>query len=163
MERKDIDMVDHPTHYEKGAGHVECIDLLRVLTEGYSGIAAMEVGQFKYLYRMGSKSEEGLSQIDKSIEDVKKLIFYMKDFEKHACAPENGDYLMPDYACDKKYRELEAEFIAQEFTFDKPESIKDLVKRAVKTVYCITATRHIHTVIDTLEEIVKRLQKEPRW
>lgn len=163
MERKDVDMVNHPTHYEKGAGHVECIDLLRVLTEGYSGIAAMEVGQFKYLYRVGSKGEEGLSQIEKSIEDVKKLIFYMNDFKKHGVTTENGGCLLQGYICNKTYRELEAEFIAREFTFDKPDSIKDLVRRAVKTAYCITEIRHINDIIDTLEEIVKRLEKEPRW
>ena len=67
------DRVNHPSYYEKGNGHTESIYLLSILTERFSGIYAGCVMQAKYLYRAGSKSEEGISIFEKAVEDIKKI------------------------------------------------------------------------------------------
>ena len=63
--------VDHPEHYQHPSG-IECIDVARHY--GFS------IGNaIKYLWRAGLKTEEGMADIDKEIEDLHKAIWYIKD------------------------------------------------------------------------------------
>lgn len=68
------DKVNHPSHYtwlEELAG-VEVIDITRHLN--------FNVGNaIKYLLRNGRKSEEGMSDFEKQIEDLKKAEWYIND------------------------------------------------------------------------------------
>ena len=63
--------VDHPSYYQDPSG-VECITVARYRD--------FNIGNaLKYLWRAGFKTEEGISNVDKQIEDLQKAIFYIKD------------------------------------------------------------------------------------
>lgn len=73
--------VNHPIYYMEGplitleTGEsipIECIEVIRDMPT-WKGNA------IKYLWRAGLKSEEGLSQKEKEIEDLKKAIWYIQD------------------------------------------------------------------------------------
>jgi hypothetical protein len=78
--------VNHPDHYntnkptiivgdENGVTQqisIECIDVIRAMPF-WKGNA------IKYLWRAGLKTEEGKSDVEKEIEDLKKAIWYIKD------------------------------------------------------------------------------------
>lgn len=68
------DKVYHPSHYVwlKELCGIEVIDITRHLD--------FDLGNaVKYILRAGKKSEEGYSDLDKTIEDLKKAIFYIND------------------------------------------------------------------------------------
>ena len=68
------DKVNHPSHYTwlKDICGIEVIDITRHLD--------FDLGNaIKYILRAGHKSEEGYSNIDKTIEDLQKAIFYLND------------------------------------------------------------------------------------
>lgn len=63
--------VNHPSYYQDPSG-VECITVARYRD--------FNIGNaLKYLWRAGFKTEEGISNVDKQIEDLQKAIFYIKD------------------------------------------------------------------------------------
>lgn len=64
--------VNHPKHYNSHPSGVECIDIVRHYNFN-TGNA------IKYLWRHGLKSEEGMSNEEKSIEDLQKAKFYIED------------------------------------------------------------------------------------
>lgn len=68
------DKVEHPPHYTwlKDKCGIEVIDITRHM-DFCAGNAV------KYLLRAGYKSEEGYSDKDKAIEDLKKAIWYIND------------------------------------------------------------------------------------
>lgn len=68
------DKVNHPSHYTwlKEKCGIEVIDITRHM-DFDSGNAV------KYILRSGHKSEEGYSDKEKEIEDIKKAIWYLKD------------------------------------------------------------------------------------
>ena len=120
------DMVNHPSYYEKGNGHRECIELLDWLTQGYSGIAAGCIMQAKYLYRTVCKAEEGMTLDQKALQDVKKFHWYMDKFKELARAAAVGDgSLLPDgFSCSLgEQKELLLKDLVYEFTFDKTDEV----------------------------------------
>ena len=68
------DRVNHPSHYTwlKEKCGIEVIDITRHM-DFCLGNA------IKYLLRAGHKSEEGYSDKQKEIEDLRKAIFYIND------------------------------------------------------------------------------------
>lgn len=69
-----IDNVNHPPHYTwlKEKCGIEVIDITRHMD--------FDLGNaIKYILRAGLKTELGLSNIEKQIEDLEKAIFYIKD------------------------------------------------------------------------------------
>ena len=66
------DSVNHPKHYCSHPSGIECIAIAR-----YYDFAIGNA--IKYLWRHGLKTEEGKDDIDKSIEDLEKAIWYIKD------------------------------------------------------------------------------------
>lgn len=66
--------VSHPSHYTwlKEKCGVEVIDITRHL-DFDKGNA------IKYLLRSGYKEEEGMSSIEKEIEDLQKAVWYIED------------------------------------------------------------------------------------
>lgn len=158
-------MVNHPEHYEKSSGnryHPECIELLELLTEGFSGVLALDIGQLKYLYRFGSKKEDGMTISEKAVQDLQKVLWYANDFKKRL-----PDYLV-DFAVngESNKRKILGNFIAEEFAFDKPEKIKSLVRNVVKDAWNIPSSKqHLDenvdiyiTDIEKLIEAVKLLE-----
>lgn len=66
------DMVNHPPHYTSDPSGVECIEITRHRN--------FNVGNaFKYLWRAGLKKDEVLSDTAKTIEDLRKAMFYIED------------------------------------------------------------------------------------
>ena len=64
--------VNHPTHYNSHPSGVECIEIARHYN--------FDVGNaIKYIWRAGLKTEEGMSDVDKEIEDCEKAIWYLQD------------------------------------------------------------------------------------
>lgn len=73
MEDKE-ERVQHPSHYTwlKELCGVEVIDITRHMD--------FDLGNaVKYLLRAGHKSEEGYTDKQKMVEDLRKAIFYIKD------------------------------------------------------------------------------------
>ena len=76
IERNDkeqkADSVNHPAHYNSHPSGIECIEIARHHN--------FNIGNaIKYLWRAGLKSEEGMEDTDKQIEDLNKAIWYIKD------------------------------------------------------------------------------------
>ena len=76
IDRKDkeqkTDNVNHPAHYNSHPSGIECIVIARHHN--------FNVGNaIKYLWRAGLKSEEGMEDTDKQVEDLNKAIWYIKD------------------------------------------------------------------------------------
>ena len=66
------DNVNHPAHYTLHPSGIECIDIVRHY--------CFSIGNaIKYLWRAGLKKEQGIDEIDKEIEDLKKAIWYIND------------------------------------------------------------------------------------
>lgn len=66
------DRVNHPSHYTSDPSGIECIQVTRHRD--------FDIGNaIKYLWRAGLKKEQGLEDIKKEIEDLKKAIFYIND------------------------------------------------------------------------------------
>lgn len=68
------DNVNHPSHYTwlKDKCGVEVIDITRHMDFNLGNA-------IKYILRAGHKKEEGMSDIDKKIEDLQKAVFYIND------------------------------------------------------------------------------------
>lgn len=68
------DRVNHPSHYTwlKEKCGVEVIDITRHLDFDCGNVV-------KYVLRHGHKDEEGMSEVEKAIEDLKKARWYLDD------------------------------------------------------------------------------------
>lgn len=72
IEKQNEERVNHPKHYNSHPSGIECIEIVRHHD--------FNIGNaIKYLWRAGIKTEEGISNRDKQIEDLNKAIFYIKD------------------------------------------------------------------------------------
>ena len=75
MEQKTgikVDNVNHPAHYNSHPSGIECIEITRHHN--------FNIGNaIKYLWRAGLKSEKGMEDADKQVEDLRKAIFYIND------------------------------------------------------------------------------------
>ena len=76
IDRKDkeqkTDNVNHPSHYNSHPSGIECIEIARHHN--------FNIGNtIKYLWRAGLKSEEGMEDADKQVEDLNKDIWYIND------------------------------------------------------------------------------------
>ena len=75
MEQKTeikVDNVNHPAHYNSHPSGIECIEIARHHN--------FNIGKaIKYLWRAGLKSEKGMEDADKQVEDLRKAIFYIND------------------------------------------------------------------------------------
>lgn len=69
------DRVEHPSYYQ-GTNGIECIDIIRHYTCDIANT-------LKYLMRAGHKPEQGMTQEEKEIEDLKKSLFYIDDYRQH--------------------------------------------------------------------------------
>lgn len=69
MDSSEIDLINHPGHYE--TGKLECIDVM-LETQGAEAVKNFCIcNAFKYLYRHKRKS---------GIEDIKKADWYLKKY-----------------------------------------------------------------------------------
>lgn len=161
---KDEKAVDHPSHYEKGNGHIECIDLLSFITADYKGIYALEIGQSKYAYRAGTKGEAGLSTKEKTIQDFKKLKWYLEDFYKRVeidMKINNLSFQDAVYVDGKKeYNKSIADILRREFSYDKPEEIKKYISDYVVLAYCLRNIDDLRLAIGIICQIIDIFSKK---
>lgn len=156
--------VNHPSYYEKKVNdnrvHPECIELLEVITRGFPGILALDAGQLKYCYRFGSKAEEGLSRKEKAAEDTRKIVWYMKDFTNRFY-----DYKIEEVEEDSYFKTITV-LVAEEFAFDKPESIKPAVRKLITMVMRAKTNHYDETeLVHASENLVKAVEAsdESEW
>lgn len=64
--------VDHPTHYNSHPSGIECIEIAK----HYNFCIGNAI---KYLWRSGLKSEHGMTDTQKEIEDLRKAIWYINE------------------------------------------------------------------------------------
>ena len=69
-QKESKDNVEHPKHYTSHPSKIECI----TITQYYNFCIG---NAMKYLWRAGIKKEEGLTPVEKEIEDCKKAIWYI--------------------------------------------------------------------------------------
>ena len=86
--------------------------------------------QAKYLYRAGSKSDSEMSIEQKAIQDLKKFDFYLKYYQKSAKA-KSAKELSKDFRCNCRKSKKLLDYISNEFIYDKPEIIRELLKELV--------------------------------
>lgn len=74
LNRLKTDRVEHPIHYSylKKLCGIEVIDITRHMNFNLGN-------SLKYILRAGHKSEEGMSDKQKMIEDLRKAVFYLND------------------------------------------------------------------------------------
>ena len=74
MENNNKERVNHPAHYTwlKEKCGIEVIDITRHMDFNLGNA-------IKYILRSGHKTEEGLSDEQKAVEDLQKAVFYLKD------------------------------------------------------------------------------------
>ena len=156
--------VNHPSYYEKKVNdnrvHPECIELLEVITRGFPGILALDAGQLKYCYRFGSKAEEGLSRKEKAAEDTRKIVWYMKDFTKRFY-----DYKIEEVDADAYFKTITT-LVAEEFAFDKPESIKPAVRKLIDQIMrAKTRTYDAEGLVNAANNLVEAVEisDESEW
>ena len=66
------DNVNHPAHYNSHPSGIECIEIARHHN--------FNIGNtIKYLWRAGLKSEDGVEDAYKQVEDLNKAIWYIQD------------------------------------------------------------------------------------
>lgn len=87
---REYDNVNHPYHYTNHPSGVECIEIARHY--------CFSIGcAIKYLWRAGLKTEQGMSAVDKEIEDCQKAIWYINDRIKQLEAQKCVDPKKEDY------------------------------------------------------------------
>lgn len=71
-DKENEDKVNHPKHYTSHPSGVECIEITRHY--------CFSIGNaIKYLWRAGLKTEQGMQDKEKEIQDLEKAIWYIKD------------------------------------------------------------------------------------
>ena len=73
-----MEHVNHPKHYNSHPNEIECIDIIRHYTCDIANA-------IKYLWRAGLKSEMGMEDAEKEIEDLKKALWYIEDYQNSHC------------------------------------------------------------------------------
>lgn len=66
------DKVNNPKHYTSHPSGIECIEI----TRHYDYCIGNAI---KYLWRAGLKTEQGMQDKEKEIEDLRKAIWYIND------------------------------------------------------------------------------------
>lgn len=68
--------VNHPSHYNQHPAGVECIDVIRHYTCDIANA-------IKYLWRAGLKEDADKTGSEKELEDLKKALWYINDYNSH--------------------------------------------------------------------------------
>ena len=84
--REDIEedsLVNHPQHYADNDAPCECIEVIHYITKDLAGDVAVGIGNLqKYIWRLGKKlpdSEKGQTVEEKTLQDMKKAMWYLDD------------------------------------------------------------------------------------
>ncbi len=89
------EQVNHPKHYNQHPAGIECISIIRNYTCDIANA-------LKYLWRAGLKPEMGKDDVVKEVEDLKKALWYIEDYQNSPrhhiaeCKPELMDSYIKD-------------------------------------------------------------------
>lgn len=72
------EQVNHPKHYNQHPAGIECISIIRHYTCDVANA-------LKYLWRAGLKPELGKDDVVKEVEDLKKALWYIEDYQNEPC------------------------------------------------------------------------------
>lgn len=72
INKEQMGRVEHPSHYKQNKLGIECIDIVREMPFNLGSVV-------KYVLRAGYKAEEGMTMLQKKLEDLKKARFYLND------------------------------------------------------------------------------------
>lgn len=72
MEAAVSNRVQHPDYYNSHPSGIECIDVARHYDFNIGNV-------IKYIWRAGLKTEQGVNDKEKRIEDLEKAKFYLED------------------------------------------------------------------------------------
>lgn len=89
--------VNHPKHYNQHPAGIECIDIIRHYTCDIANA-------IKYLWRAGLKPEMGKEDAEKEIEDLKKALWYIEDYEEQVLP--DYDTISNDAEINRLFKEL---------------------------------------------------------
>ena len=141
--------VDHPSYYGRKDG-IECIDIIRHYVCDIANA-------LKYIWRAGLKTEEGISDKDKEAEDLRKALWYIKDFQK--AMPCNVFVGAGNCTCFNMIEKLTSHSIEEII-----EPYCDNIKRAMKDLLFVGIAYHgnafCHIQSESfLEDAVKCIEK----
>ena len=130
------DRVNHPSHYEKGGGHKECIDLLTVMVAGYEGIAAGCIMQAKFRW------------------------YLAKFYETATNAAFDSVIFLPiGWACSVDKTEAQINEIVDEFTYDKPELIREDMCALLRLLPTLHKFSEVVDAVKLVDNIIEKLQQ----
>ena len=145
-----MEHVNHPAHYQRKDG-IECIEIIRHYTCDIANA-------LKYLWRAGLKPEMGMEDAEKEIEDLKKALWYIEDFEKNFYS--NGIIAA---LCERKasYESIfkeKTDYTIEDVCSGYPEPIKEAMNNLLRIgiIYqgCITVCSTY--ILKTSVELIQR-------
>jgi hypothetical protein len=149
------DMVNHPPHYADTVPGVECIEVTRNFDFNCGNV-------IKYVWRAGSKAEDGFALIQKEHEDIKKARFYLRDEIKNL---EAGNLIPNDLSRDAQI--LIDKVVAHFYSIEK-YGRGNIIKEIARAFSDPTAShservKHLNYALITLSDlcaILKHLAEE---
>ena len=93
-----MEHVNHPKHYNSHPNGIECIDIIRHYVCDIANA-------IKYLWRAGLKSEMGMEDAEKEIEDLKKALWYIKDYKEQHYKKAISAVLLRKTVFEKAFKE----------------------------------------------------------
>lgn len=151
------DMVNHPSHYIGGEGRPECIELINDIICGHQGVAAFCIGQVKYLYRAGKKSDSDMSIYQKALEDVKKFKWYINYIiseYKRLGWHHHHEFLRKE----KVIPTVRKNFIANEFSIGKDDRVGELIFDVVLRLTKIYHVEDYEVIAEVLDLIIIEME-----
>ena len=130
------DKVNHPSHYTSHPSGVECIEI----TQHYDFCVG---NAMKYLWRHGLKEENGMTDTEKAIEDLKKAVWYINNEIKLLGGDEKQPQMSPDEFM-KRLKEVNPELWDRNYAEKEPnqavlakirETAKEYSDRFLKKVF----------------------------
>lgn len=151
------DMVNHPSHYIGEEGHPECIELINDIICGHQGVAAFCIGQVKYLYRAGKKSDSDMSIYQKALEDVKKFKWYINYIiseYKRLGWQHYHEFLRKEKVIPGGVKNL----IAKEFSIGKDDRVGELIFDVILRLTKIYNVEDYEVIAEVLDLIIIEME-----
>jgi hypothetical protein len=120
-----MEHVNHPKHYNQHPNGIECIDIIRHYTCDIANA-------IKYLWRAGLKPEMGKEDAEKEIEDLKKALWYIKDYKAQHCKKAISAVLLRKTVFEKAFKELTGHTI-KDVCNAYPSPIKEAMDDLLRT------------------------------
>lgn len=167
MSDKDVDNVNHPSHYE--TGKFECIDVM-LETQGLETVLGFcKCNAFKYIYRSNFKGSER--------EDIEKAIWYLEKYlelsrdgceDKYIkCECGDGSVILVKDKEDKKVKVPEADIVLKsegsEAHYNQDGTLMCVKDNLEKIVQDLTKKKMIIPKSDPMEIVGGREERDKHY